>query len=54
MLDAYSKVVLTVIAVALSTIAVQQLVKPANAFDVNEGPCGKSYTRPCWVKIVDF
>lgn len=45
MIDTYSKIVLTVIAVALSTIAAQQAVKPANAV---QGPCGGIFD-PCYV-----
>jgi len=52
MIDAYSKVVLTVIAVSLSVIATQQLVSPANA---SLEACS-TYLRPCYViaKIADF
>lgn len=44
MIDTYSKVVLTIIAAALSVIATQQAVSPANAFS----DCG-SARLPCFV-----
>jgi hypothetical protein len=51
MLDAYSKIVLTVIAVALVAIAAQMFTVPAQA--LSDG-CGESYLDACWVKITDF
>lgn len=44
MLDTYSKIVLTVIAVALSAIAIQQFVAPATALT----GCG-SARLPCFI-----
>ena len=46
MIDRYTKAVLTVIAIALSTIAVQQVVGPARAQLGTE--CGSRIT-PCFV-----
>lgn len=47
MFDTYSKVVLTVIAVALSAIAVQQVTSPASAY--GHEACGMR-TNPCYIQ----
>jgi hypothetical protein len=47
-IDRYTKGVLTVIAVALATIAVQQIVPTARAL----GDCGQSRSSPCFIEVV--
>lgn len=49
--DAYTKTVLTVIAMALSVIALKHL-GAAPAIAKVEG-CGAKYTKPCYVEITD-
>lgn len=49
MTDRYTKAVLTVIAVALCGLVVQNAVKLAGA--VGEG-CGSDWLDPCFVKVV--
>ena len=46
MIDTYSKVVLTVIAVALSVIALRPMVQNASALG---GTCGTVIAEPCYV-----
>jgi hypothetical protein len=46
MIDTYSKAVLTVIAVALSVIALHPLLQHASALGVN---CGLVIAEPCYV-----
>ena len=48
MFDRYTKIVLTVIAVALSAIAVQGVVGPANA---QMSGCGLAANNPCHVTL---
>ncbi len=48
-MDAYSKVVLTIIAGALVVMCLQQSLSPATA---QMGPCGHSRYSPCYVEIV--
>ncbi len=50
MIDAYSKIVLTVIAVALSGIFVQGVIRGASA--QLGGSCG-SRSDPCYVRNID-
>lgn len=50
MIDIYMKAVLTVIAAALATIALQGLVSSSSA----QSECGSNYTRPCYVKVLDL
>ncbi len=49
MFDAYTKTVLTVIAVALCAIALQGVVGDADAVDAG---CGDIF-NPCFVRVVD-
>jgi len=48
MIDRYTKIVLTVIAVSLVAVLVQNQLKPAHAF--SDGSCGSSID-PCYVTI---
>lgn len=48
MIDRYTKIVLTVIAVALSAIAIQGTIGAAQA-QLGDG-CGSSPTRACYVQ----
>ena len=50
MLDLYSKIVLSVIAASLATIAWQGYVSPATA-QMGSG-CGDSTTNPCWIDTI--
>lgn len=50
MFDRYTKIVLTVIAVALSAIAVQGTIRPA--FAAFGEACGQSSISPCFVDNV--
>ena len=50
MLDRYSKIVLTIIAAALSAIAIEQAAPPARAQTGDDaGPCG-SFWNACYVR----
>ena len=49
MADRYTKAILTVIAVALVALAVQQAVPSASAAG---SECRGTYLDPCWVKIM--
>ena len=49
MVDRYTKVVLTVIALALSLLALQGLIPSVVAGA--HGPCGSAYHKPCHIKI---
>jgi hypothetical protein len=49
MVDVYTKAVLTVIAVALSAIAIRSAIPSALAVDGLD--CKGSALQPCWVRI---
>jgi hypothetical protein len=49
MLDRYSKIVLTVIALALSAIAIEQAAPPAHAQSEASAVCGDFYNA-CYVR----
>ncbi|MGY5775156.1 hypothetical protein [Rhizobium sp. SG741] len=49
-MDKYTKTVLTIIAVALAAIAIQNTITPAQAVG---GGCGLETYRPCYVKLVN-
>jgi len=50
MVDRYTKVVLSVIALALSALAIEQAAPAARAQGVAGASCGDS-DHPCWVKF---
>ncbi|MGV1757012.1 hypothetical protein [Rhizobium sp. A41-96] len=50
LMDRYTKTVLTIIAVALAAIAIQNTITPAQAVG---GGCGTETYRPCYVKLVN-
>jgi hypothetical protein len=52
MIDRYTKIVLTVIAVALSALAVQGFIPTAQAAP-GDGACGANKFTPCSVSIVN-
>lgn len=47
MIDRYTKIVMTVIAISTSIIAVRGVVAPAKA-QFDDGPCG-AITNPCYI-----
>jgi hypothetical protein len=49
MIDRYSKVILTVIAVALSGICLQGLIRGAAA----QASCGGSKSLPCYIEVTN-
>lgn len=48
-MDKYTRVVLTVIAVSLVAIAIQNTITPAKA----RSSCGEESYNPCYVKLVN-
>ncbi|MBB3384158.1 hypothetical protein ACK83U_26005 (plasmid) [Rhizobium sp. WW22] len=49
-MDKYTKTVLTIIAVALAALAIQNTITPAQAVG---GGCGWNMYNPCFVKLVN-
>ncbi|MBB3289285.1 hypothetical protein FHT91_004284 [Rhizobium sp. BK347] len=48
-MDKYTRTVLTIIAVSLVAIAIQNTITPAKA----RGSCGEESYNPCFVKLVN-
>ncbi|NTJ65155.1 hypothetical protein G6M50_30715 [Agrobacterium rhizogenes] len=48
-MDKYTRTVLTIIAVSLAAIAIQNTIPPAKA----RGGCGEESYNPCFVKLVN-